>query len=105
MEDSLYVNGRMYMSDTIKCISQCGCMFVYFLLHIMLLNLYTPQILQLVELKALPPLSNMLTVQDPRTVTVALDGIHNILTAANKVIYMNRDHQFLVIDVMAISFY
>ncbi|XP_063693959.1 importin subunit alpha-1-like [Bolinopsis microptera] len=27
----------------------------------------------------------MLTVQDPRTVTVALDGIHNILTAANKI--------------------
>lgn len=43
------------------------------------------QTLQLVELKALPPLSNMLTVQDPRTVTVALDGIHNILTAANKI--------------------
>ena len=49
------------------------------------------QTLQLVELKALPPLSNMLTVQDPRTVTVALDGIHNILTAASKVITRNND--------------
>jgi len=43
------------------------------------------QIMQLVEQKALPPLSNMLGVQDPRTVTVALDGIHNILTAAAKI--------------------
>jgi len=46
----------------------------------------TPQqILQLVELKVLPPLSSMLNVQDAKTVTVALDGIHNILNAAAKV--------------------
>ena len=35
----------------------------------------------MVDLKVLPPLSTMLTVQDPKTVTVALDVIHNILLA------------------------
>ena len=41
--------------------------------------------MQLVEMKVLPPLSNMLNVQDTGTLTVALDGIFNILTAASKV--------------------
>ena len=41
--------------------------------------------MQLIELKVLPPISSMLGVQDPKTVTVALDGIHNILSNAAKV--------------------
>lgn len=46
----------------------------------------TPQqIMQLIELKVLPPISSMLGVQDPKTVTVALDGIHNILSNAAKI--------------------
>ena len=54
----------------------------------MLCPLFLTQSLQtmiLVELNALSPLSNMLSVKDPKTVTVALDGIKNILGAAKKV--------------------
>jgi len=53
----------------------------------------TPQqTMILVELNALSPLSNMLSVKDPKTVTVALDGIKNILGAAKKIDEQTGNH-------------
>ena len=43
------------------------------------------QIKTLFDLKGLPPLVNMLGVEDPKTVTVALDGCYNILNNGFKV--------------------
>lgn len=45
----------------------------------------TKQIKKLFDLKGLPPLVNMLGVEDPKTVTVALDGCYNILNNGFKI--------------------
>uniref|UniRef100_A0A646QGB7 Importin subunit alpha n=1 Tax=Hemiscolopendra marginata TaxID=943146 RepID=A0A646QGB7_9MYRI len=43
------------------------------------------QVVTMVSLGVLPPYCNMLTCKDPKTVLVVLDGLHNILQAAEKI--------------------